>query len=337
MNTAKTAIQAAIYSAEKWDRSGYVGASEIGGCPLKIYFDKTEDSGFRGNGKTERGHALESALISLLKRGGMDVRYYNNGHTDRQKELEHPDAPVKVHPDGIIYETFERPHSTRIDQMVKESKPVAILEVKSVGTDRFRTLNNPDASWIIQTRFNAYMAMVPNALLVAVDASDLENIKEWTFDAMSETEVQPLLEKARKIIVAIEVGIEPMAEPSGSNCKWCEWQTQCQNKWIPDEEVKAVEVEAPELEGALIMLNKAKELQGEAKGLEAEAKALIMLSAQTHNAGRLRSGHFIAILEPRKGSVTVDTKRLLADHPEIDKSPYEKQGAGSVAIKLKEV
>lgn len=335
--TAKTAIQAAIYSAEKWDRSGYVGASEIGGCPLKIYLDKTEDNGFRGNGKTERGNALESALIGLLKRGGMDIKYYNNGHTDRQKEITHSEAPVKVHPDGIIYETFERPHSTRIDQVVKESRPVAILEVKSVGTDRFRSLTQPDQSWVTQTRFNAYMAMVPKGLLVAVDASDLENVKEWEFEAMSETEAQPLLDKARKIIVAMECGIEPIAEPSGSNCKWCEWQTQCQNKWIPDEDAKVVEVEAPEIEDAVMKLKRAKELQDEAKTLEAEAKPAIMQSAQTHNAGRLRVGNFIAILEPRKGSVTVDTKRLLADHPEIDKSPYEKQGAPTVALKLKEI
>lgn len=337
MITAKQAVTTAIYGKEKWDRSGYIGASEISGCPLKIYYEKTEDSGFRGNGKTERGHAIESAIISLLKGGGMDIRFYDNGHTNRQKEIEHPDAPVKVHPDGFIYETIERPHSKRIDQMVRESFPVAILEVKSVGTDRFKSLSEPDHSWIIQTRFNAYMAMVPKGLLVAVDASDFENIKEWEFNAMSEAEAQPYLQKAAKIMTAIEIGVEPIAEPTASNCRWCNWSARCQNKWIPTEEAKVNEVEVPEIEEAIQKLKRAKDLQDEAKTLESESKPIIMQAAETHNAARVKCGNFVAVLEPRKGSVTIDTKRLLADHPEIDKSPYEKQGAATVALKLKEI
>jgi len=337
MIDAKRAIEAAIRSKEKWDRSHYVGASEIGGCPLKIYYDKTEDDGFRGNGKTERGHALESAVISLLKRGGMDIRHYDNGHTNKQKEFSHPDYPVTVHPDGIIFGHRKRPHKRDPARTVTEPFKVAVLEVKTVGTDAFRSLSEPSASWVTQTRFNAFMAGVPSGLLVAVDASDLENVMSWELEAMTEVEAAALLEKAKRIMAAKEIGIEPMAEPSADNCRWCGWKERCERRWIPDEEAKENEAEAPEIEDAVEKMNRAKALKDEAKALESEAKPAILSAAQEHNAARLKAGSFLAIVEPRKGRVTLDTKRMLADHPEIDRAAYEKQGAPSVAIKLKEI
>lgn len=334
---AKHAIQTAISNLEKWDRSSYIGASEIGGCSLKIYYEKTEESDFRGNGKTERGNALESAVISLLKRGGMDIRFYNNGHTDKQKEIRHSAYPVVVHPDGIIYEGRERPHKRDPARTVKEWFTVGVLEIKTVGTDAFRNLSEPSASWVVQTRFNAYMANVPTGLLVAVDASDLENIKEWEFEAMSETEAKGLLEKAQRIMAAKEIGVEPMAEPSPDNCKWCGWKDRCEKRWIPGEEAKEKEIEAPEVEDALLKMAKAKKLKGEAKELEDTAKAEVMNAAKTHDAARLKAGGLMVIVEPRKGRVSVDTKRLFVEHPEIDRAVYEKQGAASVALKLKEI
>jgi hypothetical protein len=334
---AKKAVQSAIYGAEKWDRSSYVGASEIGGCPLKIYYEKTEDSGFRGNGKTVRGHAIESALIALLKRGGMDIRFYDNGHTNRQKEIKHPVYPVIVHPDGIIYKSHERPHAKIEGKTVKESFEDAILEVKSVGTDAFRNLKEPAPGWVVQSRFNAFMVGVPRALLVAVDASDFENIIDWTFEAMTAEEADAYLEKAKRIMAAKEIGVEPIAEPTSDNCKWCDWKERCERRWIPDEEAKAAEAEAPEIEDYIAKMNRAKELKDEAKTLESEARPAILQAAQAHNAARLTAGGFRVIVESRKGRMTLDTKRMLADHPEIDRAQYEKQGAASIALKIKEM
>jgi len=314
------AIHRAFVNKEVWDRSDYIGASEIAGCPLKIYYDKTEPTDFKGNGKTERGHAIEVALIQLLKQGGMDIRYHA-GHINHQKEFKHPDYPVAVHPDGIVYQ---------------RSKPFAVLEVKSVGSDYFRKIKEPLHSWVVQTRFNAFMANLPKALLVAVNASDLEDVKWWEFDAMSETEAKEYLEKAKKIMAAIELGAEPFAEPSEERCKWCEHKTKCANVWIPDEEQKQKEVETDEAKDALEALKEAKELKDRAKDLESFAKAKILSIAKEHEAGKIKSGHLVAILEPRKGRVSIDTKKLFAEHPEIDKSKYEKSSAPSVAIKLKE-
>lgn len=318
---AKLAVQTAIQNKEKWERSHYIGASEINKCPLDLYFSKTEDDGFRGNGKTERGHAIEVALIQLLKKGGIDIRYHA-GHVDHQKELTHDEYPVTCHPDGIIYQ---------------DKQQIAVLEVKSVGTDAFRRLYEPQESWVIQSRFNAYMALLPTALLVAVDASDFENVKEWEFEAMTHFEAEQYLHKSKKIMSAIELEIEPIAEPSVSNCRWCSWVDRCQNTWVPDEEAKVKEVEIDDLKPALETLSKAKEMQTEAKEMEKSAKAAIMNAAKSHDAARLRAGQFIAILEPRKGRVSLDAKKLFVEHPEIDKADYEKQGAASVALKLKEL
>jgi|GEM_PF-5506438 len=313
-------INRAIYAKERWDRDDYVGASEIAKCPLDLYYAKSEDDGFRGNGKTERGHAIEVALIRLLKKGGMDIRYHA-GHVDHQKELAMEGYPVKAHPDGIVYE---------------KRKPAAVLEVKSVGTAAFRALTAAKESWIVQARLNAYLAGVPKALIVAVDASDLENVKEWRFDAMSETEAKEYGEKAKAIFAAIELGIEPEPEPSAENCKYCHWKERCANRWIPDDEAKTKEVEAPEIADAVEAMRKAKELKDEAKALESWAKPAILEAAKSRDAGRLKAGGFVAVVTPRKGSVRLDTKRLKAEHPEIEWSEYEKRGADTVALTIKE-
>jgi len=319
--SAKDAVVRAILNKEKWDRSKYVGASEIADCPLKIYFNKIGRSKFKGNGKTERGRAIEIALISLLKKGGMDIRYHD-GHVNHQKEIKHPDYPVVVHPDGIIY---------------KNNKSYAVLEVKSVGSEYFRKIKEPLNSWVIQARFNAYMAGLEKAFLVAVNASDLEDIKEWEFEAMTETEALALLEKAKKIMTAVEMEIEPFAEPSEERCKWCEFKNECSSVWMPDEEAKEKEVETDEVKEALEKMRKAKELKDEAKELETEARAEILNLAKKYEAARLKSGNLMAVVETRKGRVTIDTKKLFAEHPEIDKSKYEKVGKPVIAIKVKEL
>jgi len=318
--TLKDVVTRAILNKEKWDRSKFVGASEIADCPLKIYFNKIGKSEFKGNGKTERGRAVEIALISLLKKGGLDIRYHD-GHVNHQKEIKHPDFPVMVHPDGIIYQY---------------NKPYAVLEVKSVGSEYFRKIKEPLNSWVVQTRFNAYMAGLKKAVLVAVNASDLEDIKEWEFDAMDETEALALLEKAKKIMTAVEMGIEPFAQPREDRCKWCEFKNECSNVWMPSEEAKEKEVETDEVKESLEKLKKAKELKDEAKELETQAKAQILNTAKKYEAAKLRSGNLLAIVETRKARVTIDTKKLFAQHLEIDKSKYEKVGKPVVAIKLKE-
>ena len=318
--SAKNAVTRAILNKEKWDRSKFVGASEIADCPLKIYFNKIGKSEFKGNGKTERGRAIEIALISLLKKGGLDIRYHD-GHVNHQKEIKHSNFPVMVHPDGIIYQN---------------NKPYAVLEVKSVGSEYFRKIKEPLNSWVVQARFNAYMAGLKKAVLVAVNASDLEDIKEWEFEAMDELEALALLEKAKKIMTAVEMEIEPFAEPSEDRCKWCEFKNECSNVWMPDEEAKEKEVETDEVKDALEKLKKAKELKDEAKELETEARAQILNTAKKYEAARLKSGYLVAIVETRKARVTIDTKKLFAEHSEIDKSKYEKIGKPVVAIKLKE-
>jgi len=130
--------------------------------------------------------------------------------------------------------------------------------------------------------------------------------------------------------------IELFAEPSEDRCKWCEFKNECSNVWMPNEEAKEKEVETDEVRGALEKLKKAKELKDEAKELETEAKAEILNVAKKYEAARLKSGNLIAIVETRKGRVTIDTKKLFAEYPEIDKSKYEKVGKESIAIKLKE-
>lgn len=333
----KQAIQRAISTKPKWDRSKYIGASEIGGCSLKIYYDKTDDDGFRGNGRTERGNVLESAIISLMKKGGIDIRYHDDGRINRQREIEHPDYPVRVHPDGIIYEAFQRPHVVNKKRMVTDYKEVAVLEIKTVGTDRFRILDEPDAPWVLQTRFNAFMAEVPKGVLVAVDASDLENVKEWEFEAMPETEATHLLEKAKRIMTAVEIGIEPFAEPSSERCKWCSWKDRCEKRWVPDAEAKDNEIEAQELAPAMKTMARAKDMMAEAKEMERGARAAILNVAKERNAAKLSAGGFLVVVEARKGRASIDTKRMLAEHPEIDSAKYEKHGAASVALKIKEI
>ena len=314
-------IGSAIANKEKWERGHYIGASEIAACPLKLYWDKTEDDGFRGNGKTERGHAIEVALIRLLKKGGLDIRYHA-GHVDHQKELTAEGYPVRAHPDGIVY---------------KSRKPWAVLEVKSVSTDRFRQLKEPDESWVVQARLNAWMAKLPTALLVAVDASDLENVKEWRFDAFGDTEAKMWLEKARKIYAAIDVGIEPLPEPSAQHCRWCTWAERCEERWIPDDEAKDKTVEVPELTEALEKMKEASRMEKEAKEIKKAYRPLVIEAAKEHDAANLVAGHVLAKITTRKPSVTLDKKKLMADHPEIDFKAYEKVGKPSLSLTIKEM
>ena len=315
------AVRKALTNSEQWNRRSYIGASEISACPLELYYKKSGGDDFRGSGKTVRGHAVERAFVQLLKKGGLDVRYHD-GHVNHQRELIFSGYPVVAHPDGIIYE---------------KGKPAAVLEVKSVSSMLFQKLDSAYERWIIQSRLNAHLAGVKKAVLAAVDASDFERVKEWSFVAMSEAEAQELGEKAKRIFQAIELGIEPAAEPSADNCKYCSFADRCANRWIPTVEEKETEVEADEVKDALEAMRRVSELKEEIKQLEKWAKPELLSFAKEHKAGRLKAGGLLAVLTPRRGSVRLATKKMKAELPDLPWEKYEKKSADTIALKIKEV
>jgi len=171
-----------------------------------------------------------------------------------------------------------------------------------------------------------------------VSASDLEDLKWWELEAMSETEARAYIEKAKKIFAAIELGVEPIAEPSQESCKWCAHKEKCHTRWLPDEAAKEREVEADdETQTAIEKLLEAKNLKAKAKELEDEAKAAILQKAKESEAAKIVSPNAVVSIIRSKGRVSIDTKKLFTEHPEIDRSRYEKRGKDTISIKVKEI
>ena len=185
------------------DRSEYIGASDIGGCPFKTVMSK----------RNPPEVSLQQELIFF--RGHIAEEFVDRGlqglHVEKQLEVESElnGFPLKAH----------------LDKIVKGKERDVIIEVKSTSAP----LYEPYESWILQVTFQMGLILektgkLPDAYVVAVDVNS-GWIDEFPIE-FDDTIFELCLSKADHIASALRGECEPKAIVQ-YYCGTCPFKMEC--------------------------------------------------------------------------------------------------------------
>jgi hypothetical protein len=208
------------------DRSGSVGASEIGACARKIAWLKQGEKGVAVNGwgATHRGDIIEKHLWVPAMRHvyGANLRYAGAAqHT-------FVDGPLSATPDGLV-----------INQKPDALKHLGIKDIKSdcftvecksidprVNIDEEKTINRIQVQ-VQMGMFRRFTKYKPQfAVLSYIDASWMDNVSEFVIkydDALYEA-----LKRRAERIMDKSVKQKPEGWIGGGwQCRYCEYLDKC--------------------------------------------------------------------------------------------------------------
>jgi len=207
--------------ADKWptfdgmllDRAEFLTSSQVASCLRQSFFEKNgkqfPHQGFRGNGFTERGKALESWLVEqLLPLTSRGFKFWFIGK--QQRSFYDADIGLSGTPDGIL----ELPDGTKI-----------LLEFKTYDP-RSNTNNFPRRKHVLQTQQNMYLVnkcmdwKIKQAILWYINASDV--FESYEFDLEYDEEAIALCKQRAEILWEAQ-GPEDL-DPEGilnGDCEYC--------------------------------------------------------------------------------------------------------------------
>jgi len=268
------------------NRSEYVGASDVGQCPRKVVLYKTQPvpHDLQTLIRFERGNLVEKIVENALNFA--DIQY------DPQVEVIHPEfIHLKAH----------------LDFVFSRQNEIAVLEAKSVS----KIPDAPYSSWIQQIHFQMGLVALHNSSLPvrgAVLAIDLSSGDFQVFNDYSHNPAlfKGLVEKAEHIWSAVNGDVEPYTEKD-ILCTWCPYRQSC------PEYVNQDVVDLPiqkEVEEYLSLKKNEKDIKANLDTLK------MTLQEAVRPYGEAKAGeHTIKLGSSTRTSV--DTKSLMAEHPEI--------------------
>ena len=269
------------------DRSQYVGASDIGGCPFKTVMSK----------KNPPVNSLEQELIFF--RGHIAEEFVSRGLSGLRVEEQ-----VEV-----VSELNGFPLKAHLDRFVKGKDRDVIIEVKSTSAP----LYEPYESWVLQVTYQIGLiyeqtGKMPDAYVLALDVNSgwIEEFKIEFDDAIFEI----CLSKADHIIDALEGRCEPKAIVQ-YYCGSCPFKMQCPKQGKFAEDLPSALYEDLEFIKAF------KAMQKEAKKREARIKEYMV------NMGieALKDEATSSVVTTKEmQSTRVDTKKLKELHPDVYES-----------------
>ena len=295
-------------SSHLGDRTVYVGASDIAGCPRKATLGKQFPSEHNINTllRFSRGHAAQAMYAEFFKTGGA---LFNE-----EVEVKHPQFPeIRCHIDFLFYAN-------------RQTKRLHIVEMKS--TDGIP--DDPYASWVDQ--LHVQMGLLQLTLDPAVEIGgsilvvDLNagTYREFNSYAPNKLVFNQLMEKGQHILAATRSECTPRTEP-GILCGYCSFRHGCPSH--------AVSMDLPpEIHQAgrtYLQLNKQK------KEIEARLEVLkndILTFADGTFKGA--SDGILVNVTSVAGSVTVDSSKLKRNYPDVyDQVTKPKSGFVKLEIK----
>jgi len=280
------------------DRSSYIGASELGLCPRKVVFTRTQPPTLDLTTllRFKRGHLVEELVVEALAEHG---KY----SFEREVEVGIEEPPLKGHIDLLF-----------------TGKALGVLEIKSTSN----IPDTPHSSWELQ--LHGQMGLLAHAypdtnIKGAILAVDLNNGQIQLFNGYTPNEelFQGLLERATHLWKCLTEGIEPETEVSPL-CGYCAFIQDCPR-------FQANEI--PELAGTVLEFI---EIKTKKQAIEVEYKRRsgelleIVKKKGIFKAGQHRVGKI------DRHSVQTDWVRLSEDLEEMDKNleDYQKKNPYSV-------
>jgi hypothetical protein len=213
MNKLQTFLEKALKEKNRLssqhlgDRSTYIGASDIGGCPRKAVQTRTRPVEHDAATllKFARGHAAEDLIHGIFQAGGLTPL--------REMEIRHPKYPdLLCHIDFLFKAKSGRLH---------------VVELKTTNG----LPETPYGSWVDQLHFQmgllalAYPDADIGGSILAIDL----NAGTWhEFNSYKPNEIifDLLVAKGRRIKSCLDAGETPDVEP-GLLCGYCPYRTDC--------------------------------------------------------------------------------------------------------------
>jgi hypothetical protein len=296
-------------SSHLGDRTVYVGASDIAGCPRKASLGKQTPEGHDISTllRFSRGHAAQAMYADFFKTGGALF--------DEEVEVRHPQIPeIRCHIDFLFYTN-------------RQTKRLHVVEMKS--TDGIP--DEPYSSWVdqlhvqmglLQLTLDADVEIGGSILVVDLNAG---KYKEFNSYAPNKLVFSQLIEKGQHILSAAQGECTPRTEP-GILCGYCSFRQSCPSH--------AVNLDLPqeimEAGRKYLVLNEQK------KALESRLEILksdILTFADGTFKGA--SDGILINVSSVAGSLTVDSSKLKNNYPDIY-DQVTKPRAGFLKLEVKQ-
>lgn len=197
-------------SSHLGDRTLYVGASDIAGCPRKAALGKQNPSphDIKTLLRFSRGHAAQAMYADFFRTGGALF--------EEEVEVRHPAIPeIRCHIDFLFYAN-------------RQTKRLHIVEMKS--TDGIP--DEPYASWVdqlhvqmglLQLTLDPEVEIGGSILVVDLNAGTYREFNSYTPNRLV---FDQLVEKGKHILAAARGECAPRTEP-GILCGYCPFRTGC--------------------------------------------------------------------------------------------------------------
>lgn len=292
-------------SSELGDRTQYIGASDIGGCPRKVVLKKKHPPVYDLASliRFRRGHLAEGILREALDQEGVAYLY--------QEELSHPEAPFLAHPDF----------------MFPGKGTMGILEVKC--TDGIP--DSPYDSWLDQLHFQMglaalkYRVRVKGAIFsIDLNAGQVEVFSGYYFDPEIFSRLVSKAEMLWDFLVSDDE--DAITTEKSPLCAWCHYRAGCPAFKV-GEDVPAVPIEN-EVQQYLGLKEQQKDINTQIKKLSGFLRQVVQ--ELNPDDGKVRAGTFLLRLSNRK-RVQVDQRKLQEEHPDIY-TKYTRQSSYSVLL-----
>jgi CRISPR-associated exonuclease Cas4 len=280
-------------SSHLGDRSLYVGASDIAGCPRKAGLGKKQppNHDIKTLLRFARGHVAQSMYGEFFRAGGANF--------EEEVEVRHPEFPeILCHIDFLFHTNNKK-------------KRLHVVEMKSISG----IPDEPHSSWIDQLHVQMGLLKLNHKDDVEIGGSilvvDLNAGEYREFNGYNPNELvfKHLIEKGAHIYSAMKGECEPKTEPSFL-CGYCSFRTDC-----PAHPVGSP-VELPtdihEAGKAYLELNEQK------RTIESQLNALKdSILSYTGGSFKAITDDFSMVAAKVSESVTVDSKKLKARYPDI--------------------
>ncbi len=296
MQILKDGLSDSPFSDSLGDRSQYIGASDVAGCPRKAVLTKL-DAPEHDLGtliKFARGHLTELMLIAGLKKHSKSLPKWKHQYEAKSKMRKH----IKAH----------------LDFLFTSKNVLAVLEVKSVDG----IPADPYEGWVQQVHMQ--MGLVKEeypdkAVKGAIFAIDLNQGEARLFNGYQyDGQIyEGLLQKAESIWKTLNDQANPNYDTEkGPLCAWCHYRPDCPaykaNEAIPE---MPFEKELNEYRG----------LKEQGKTLEAEIKKLkAFLKSGIKNANpddkKVRVGEEEIKIGIWKRS-SINSQKLQTEYPDV--------------------
>lgn len=273
------------------DRSTYIGSSDIGQCPRKVYLSKKSpvEHTLQQEIIFARGHNAEQIIASAMVGNGINFE-------------------EQVEAIGTGDKAFIRTH---IDFLIKSGKEMVVVECKSTGA----VPSEPYASWIFQVQLQMGLLREGNppidcnrAVIVVVNVNTGENT---AFDVpFDETLYQMAINKAKLHWEALQSDTEPMGKVE-SLCAFCPYKANCPALHQGCDELP-LDLEQDAVEFVAIQ-SQVKALSKTADSLKAKLSDFM----GTVGLKKVKVGEHSISYTQMNGRSGIDTKALQTAYPDI--------------------